>query len=70
MLMLTPIVPHRWMKQGDLQLGVYDVNQQRLINNGGSVSIGDRLFIEIKYRTGYLTCGCYSSMLFLNTIVK
>ena len=32
-------------------LGLYDVNQQRLIDNGGSVFIGDRLFIEIKYRT-------------------
>ena len=33
-------------------MGLYDINQQRLIDNGGSVFIGDRLFIEIKYRTG------------------
>lgn len=31
-------------------LSLYDVNQQRLVDNGGSVFIGDRLFIEIKYR--------------------
>ena len=41
------------MKRGDLTLGLYDINQQRLIDNGGSVVIGDRLFIEIKYRTGF-----------------
>ncbi|CAF1682284.1 unnamed protein product, partial [Adineta ricciae] len=47
---LTPSATGRVSKQGDLLLGLYDVNQQRLVDNGGSVSIGDRLFIEIKYR--------------------
>lgn len=37
-------------------MGLYDINQQRLIDNGGSVFIGDRLFIEIKYRTGLKFC--------------
>ncbi len=44
--------PSRSGKQGELILGLYDINQQRLIDNGGSVFIGDRVFIEIKYRTG------------------
>jgi hypothetical protein len=48
------MLPNRAAKQGELQLGLYDINQQRLIDNGGSVFIGDRLFIEIKYRTGLL----------------
>ncbi|UJR16143.1 hypothetical protein I4U23_003054 [Adineta vaga] len=48
---MTPSFSGRISKQGDLLLGLYDVNQQRLIDNGGSVVIGDRLFIEIKYRT-------------------
>ena len=47
-------INNRPMKQGELILGLYDVNQQRLIDNGGSVLIGDRLFIEIKYRTGLI----------------
>ncbi len=49
----TPMIPNRPIKQGELILGLYDINQQRLIDNGGSVLIGDRLFIEIKYRTGF-----------------
>ncbi len=51
---VTPVVPSRPVKQGELILGLYDINQQRLIDNGGSVFIGDRLFIEIKYRTGFI----------------
>jgi hypothetical protein len=51
---VTPIAPNRSVKQGELILGLYDINQQRLIDNGGSVLIGDRLFIEIKYRTGFI----------------
>ena len=53
---VTPVLPNRVIKQGELQLGLYDINQQRLIDNGGSVFIGDRLFIEIKYRTGLFSC--------------
>ncbi|UJR30540.1 hypothetical protein I4U23_018070 [Adineta vaga] len=41
----------RSSKHGELLLGLYDITQQRLIDNGDSVLIGDRLFIEIKYRT-------------------
>ncbi|CAF0842607.1 unnamed protein product [Rotaria sp. Silwood1] len=48
---VTSSSTNRIVNQGDLILGLYDVNQQRLIDNGGSVFIGDRLFIEIKYRT-------------------
>ncbi|CAF0930776.1 unnamed protein product [Rotaria sordida] len=48
---VTPLLPSQSVRQGDLILGLYDINQQRLIDNGGSVFIGDRLFIEIKYRT-------------------
>lgn len=48
---ITPLAINRMSKQGDLILTLYDVNQQRLIDNGGSVVIGDRLFIEVKYRT-------------------
>ena len=48
----TPIFAGRVSHQGELVLGLYNVNQQRLIDNGGSVFIGDRLFLEIKYRTG------------------
>ncbi|CAF3288000.1 unnamed protein product [Rotaria socialis] len=48
---VTQLIPSRNVNQGDLVLGLYDVNQQRLVDNGGSVIIGDRLFIEIKYRT-------------------
>jgi len=44
--------PSRSDKQGELILSLYDISQQRLIDNGGSVFIGDRVFIEIKYRTG------------------
>ena len=51
---VTPLTIHRTSKQGDLILSLYDVNQQRLIDNGGSVLIGDRLYIEIKYRTGLI----------------
>ncbi len=47
---VTPFAVNRVLKQGDLMLSLYDVNQQRLVDNGGSVFIGDRLFIEIKYR--------------------
>ncbi len=50
----TPIGSNRPVKQGEVILGLYDINQQRLIDNGGSVFIGDRLFIEIKYRTGFI----------------
>ncbi len=50
----TPSLTGRIAKQGELILGLYDVNQQRLIDNGGSVFIGDRLFIEIKYRTSWI----------------
>lgn len=49
----TAASPSQTIKQGDLQLGLYDINQQRLINNGGSVFIGDRLFLEIKYQSGF-----------------
>ncbi|CAF0761680.1 unnamed protein product [Rotaria sordida] len=48
---VTPLLPSQSVRQGDLILGLYDITQQRLIDNGGSVFIGDRLFIEIKYRT-------------------
>ena len=51
---VPPVIVNRPMKRGDLTLGLYDINQQRLIDNGGSVVIGDRLFIEIKYRTGLI----------------
>ena len=53
----APIFAGRVSHQGDLILGLYNVNQQRLIDNGGSVFIGDRLFLEIKYRAG-LSIGC------------
>ncbi len=49
-----PSLTGRTTKQGELILGLYDVNQQRLIDNGGSVFIGDRLFIEIKYQTSWI----------------
>ncbi len=48
------MIPNRPVKQGEIILGLYDINQQRLIDNGGSVFIGDRLFIEIKYRAGFI----------------
>jgi len=48
---MTPMIINRVSQQGDLVLALYNVNQQRLINNGDSVFIGDRLFVEIKYRT-------------------
>lgn len=48
---MTPFVINRIGKQGDLMMSLYDINQQRLIDNGGSVLIGDRLYLEIKYRT-------------------
>ncbi|CAF1083716.1 unnamed protein product [Adineta steineri] len=48
---MTQSLTGRISKQGDLVLSLYDINQQRIIDNGGSVFIGDRLFIEIKYRT-------------------
>lgn len=51
---VTPMTVNRLSKQGDLILSLYDVNQQRLIDNGGSVVVGDRLYIEIKYRTGLI----------------
>jgi hypothetical protein len=54
MPVVTPIVSNRPAKQGEIILGLYDVTQQRLIDNGGSVFIGDRLFIEIKYRSGFM----------------
>ncbi|CAF0966796.1 unnamed protein product, partial [Didymodactylos carnosus] len=38
------------LAKGDLALGLYDLNQQRLIENGGSVYLGDKLFIELKYK--------------------
>lgn len=54
---ITPLAINRMSKPGDLILSLYNVNQQRLIGNGGSVLIGDRLYIEIKYRTGLIaTC--------------
>jgi hypothetical protein len=53
MPIVPPLSPSRSVRQGELILGLYDINQQRLIDNGGSVFIGDRLFIEIKYRTGF-----------------
>jgi len=43
---------HRSTHSGELKLGLYDLTQQRLVENGGSISIGDRLFIEVKYRAG------------------
>jgi hypothetical protein len=51
---VTSYLTGRVPQQGELILGLYDVNQQRLIDNGGSVFIGDRLFIEIKYRTSLI----------------
>ncbi|CAF3117493.1 unnamed protein product [Rotaria sp. Silwood2] len=51
MPIVTPLLPSQSVRQGELILGLYDINQQRLIDNGGSVFIDDRLFIEIKYRT-------------------
>lgn len=51
---ITPLAINRMSKPGDLILSLYNVNQQRLIGNGGSVLIGDRLYIEIKYRTGLI----------------
>jgi hypothetical protein len=51
---VTSYLTGRLPQQGELILGLYDVNQQRLIDNGGSVFIGDRLFIEIKYRTSLI----------------
>jgi hypothetical protein len=52
---VTSYLTGRVPQQGELILGLYDVNQQRLIDNGGSVFIGDRLFIEIKYRTSLIS---------------
>ncbi len=51
----APLLINRISKQGDLTLSLYDINQQRLVDNGGSVYIGDRLFIEIKYRTSLVS---------------
>ncbi len=56
---IAGITPNRIGKQGELILSLYSTNQQRLIDNGGSVFIGDRLFIEIKYQTSlqfYFSC--------------
>ncbi|CAF1086434.1 unnamed protein product [Didymodactylos carnosus] len=39
------------LAKGELALALYDLNQQRLIENGGSVYLGDRLFIELKYKS-------------------
>lgn len=50
---VTPIAPSQSIRQGELVLGLHDISQQRIIDNGGSVLIGDRLFIEVKYRTGF-----------------
>ncbi len=50
----VPEITALMVKQGDLILSLYDVNQQRLVENGGSVFIGDRLFVEIKYRTSLI----------------
>lgn len=52
--MMTPSLTDRSRKQGELILDVYDINQQRLVENGGSVFDGDRLFVEIKYRPGLM----------------
>lgn len=60
---ITPLAINRMSKQGDLILSLYNVNQQRLIDNGGSVVIGDRLYIEIKYRTS-LTRNSHEQNLF------
>ena len=51
---VTPFVPNQLVRQDELILGLYDINQQRLVDSGSSVFIGDRLFIEIKYRTGLI----------------
>ncbi|CAF4479095.1 unnamed protein product [Rotaria socialis] len=48
---VTPLLPSRSVRQGELTLSLHDISQRRLIDNGGSVFIGDRLVIEIKYRT-------------------
>ncbi|CAF1091615.1 unnamed protein product [Adineta ricciae] len=48
---MAQLPPDRSSKQGELLLGLYDITQQRTIENGDSVLIGDRLFMEIKYRT-------------------
>ncbi|CAF3324834.1 unnamed protein product [Rotaria socialis] len=48
---VTPLLPSRSVRQGELTLSLHDISQRRLIDNGGSVLIGDRLVIEIKYRT-------------------
>jgi hypothetical protein len=58
---VTSYLTGRVAKQGELILGLYDVTQQRLIANGDSVVIGDRLFIEIKYRTSLILI--YSDLL-------
>ena len=59
---LKPQLNPRIVNRGELILGLYDVNQQRLIDNGGSVFIDDRLFIEIKYQTSLLV---FSFLLFI-----
>ena len=51
---MAQLPPDRSSKQGELLLALYDETQQRTIENGDSVLIGDRLFIEIKYRTGLI----------------
>lgn len=48
---VTPIdTDHRSVRSGELKLGLYNVNQQHFVENGGSVSIDDRLSIELEYR--------------------
>ena len=54
MVNLKPQFNPRMANRGELILGLYNINQQRLIDNGGSVFIDDRLFIEIKYQTSLL----------------
>lgn len=50
---VTPIdTDHRSVRSGELKLGLYNVNQQHFVENGGSVSIDDRLSIELEYRGG------------------
>jgi hypothetical protein len=62
---VTPLLPSRPVKQGELILGLYDLNQQHLVDNGGSVSVGDRLFVEIKYRTGFIFIKLFSKFFYL-----
>ncbi|CAF1332092.1 unnamed protein product [Adineta steineri] len=48
---VTPLPSNQSNRRGELILTLFDITQQHSIDNSGSVSVGNRLFIDIKYRT-------------------